>query len=279
MEQDSTANGRVVKAPPLMASSSRAKASSVAEPEPSQQQRDDVEMTERANTPSTIDGGEDPIDVDQPETTSAERNGVLKSPKSPKSPKLGTMADSTSNMGAGEEEEVPSDPNLLASYPIYLNTSLPSTSSLHLLQYPTYPRRAPLPLPVTAAERGIKQAIRWRPRAGWVQVELPLDMRAGVYTEEKATELGRGAAIKGGEIGIKSDIKPEPTSSDEDDGWGGTNKKSKHGSSSSRKGKGKARDTDEGTAQMPKKLEKIRLESDVMPNLTTYCVGVMKGSE
>lgn len=265
MEQTSNSNGRVVKAPPLSSTSSRSKV------EPETKEQDDVEMTDRANTPSTGAADElsqgartpqaDGMDTDDEQgDDQAQGSGSTKLSK--KDDDRATLPPAT------EEEDTSSDPNLLASYPIYLNNSLPSTSSLQLLQYPTYPRRQPLPLPKKAAEQGLKHTIRWRPRAGWVQVEIPLDTRSGVYSEERAAEMGRGAAVQGGDIGVK-----EPKKEEDWVDWGRESKKSKSG----RKGKGKAKEEEEIIVE--KTLDKIRLESDVMPNLTTYCIGVMNNSE
>lgn len=184
-------------------------------------------------------------------------------------------ADRTAD-DADEEEEVDDDPNLLASYPIYLSNSLPSTSETHLFQYPTYPRRQPLPVPSSSRQRGLQQAIRWRKNAGWVQVELPLDLRRSVYDEEKGGEMGRGASHLGSEIGsgggdggVAGDLD-----SDGDEKIGG---KKRRKESSTRRGKSKAAASPElNDTKTPKRLEKIRLESDLMPNMTKYCVGVMR---
>ncbi|CAO1617985.1 unnamed protein product [Sympodiomycopsis kandeliae] len=170
-----------------------------------------------------------------------------------------------------EEQEQDDDPNLLASYPIYLSNSVPETSSLELFQYPTYPRRQPLPVPSSSRQRGLQQAIRWRKNAGWVQVELPLDLRKSVYDEDKGGEMGRGAHHLGKEIGAND----RQGSDDEDeDEKGGKRRKRED----KKKGKSKASnmlDMDEED-KGPKRLEKIRLESDLIPNMTKYCVGIMR---
>lgn len=155
------------------------------------------------------------------------------------------------------------DPDLLASYPIYLSTSLPVSSKLHLMQYPTYPRKQPLPVPESSRQRGLSQAIRWRPNAGWVQVELPLDLRRSVYDDERGADMGRGALMAGGEIGSTT-----PADGDDDDDRKKKKKKPK-------------REDDDGdlASKETKRLEKIRLESDLIPNMTRYCVGVMRDRE
>lgn len=277
MEQKSNASGRAVKAAPSLASSSKGKAKAAAFTDVEPQ---DSEMADGARTPSTLDGDPDqdarasqgdPIDVDEQEDDQPEASGSTKLPKvSASSPEAN--AASTLESDEGEDDE-PSDPNLLASYPIYLNTSLPSTSSLHLLQYPTFPRRSGLPLPRSAAEKGVKRAIRWRPESGWVHVEVPLDNRSRVYDRERAEEMGKGAGKAGGEIGSRDSRKKNE--SDSEDEWGGSSSKKRRDerSGGSRKGKEKMREREN------KMLEKMRLEGDVMPNLTTYCVGVIKDSE
>lgn len=181
----------------------------------------------------------------------------------------GTGAGDADMEAEEEEEDIDDDPNLLASYPIYLSNSLPSTSELQLFQYPTYPRRQPLPVPTSSRQRGLNQAIRWRKNAGWVQVELPLDLRKSVYDEEKGSEMGRGAQHLGKEIGAQ---RAKADESDEDEKPGKKRRKDK-------KGKGRAAEEEEEERNRPKRLEKIRLESDLMPNMTKYCVGVMRNRE
>lgn len=167
------------------------------------------------------------------------------------------------------------DPNLLASYPIYLSHSVPSTSSLQLFQYPTYPNRAPLPLPNYSKERGLTHAIRWRPNAGWVQVELPLDLRAALYHKEKGEEMAKGADKMGGQIGSGD---PAGNDAEDEDALPWARRRGNKKSS-------RAADSDEemagiGGAKGPsRKLEKMRLESEVMPHMTKYCVGVMRDRE
>ncbi|PWN20769.1 hypothetical protein BCV69DRAFT_287525 [Microstroma glucosiphilum] len=164
------------------------------------------------------------------------------------------------------------DPNLLASYPIYLSHSIPSTSSLQLFQYPTYPNKAPLPLPNYSRERGLTHAIRWRPNAGWVQVELPLDLRAALYHKEKGEEMAKGAEKMGGQIGSGN---PADDDAGEEEALPWARRRGSKKSS-------RANDSDEemagiGGARGPsRKLEKMRLESEVMPHMTKYCVGVMR---
>lgn len=169
-----------------------------------------------------------------------------------------------------QRHQEPLDPDLLASYPIYLSTSLPPSSFLHLLQYPTFPRNQPLPVPDVARQRGLTQAIRWRPQSGWVQVELPLDLRRSVYDEEKGEEMGKGAHAAGGEIGSKT----TQADSDDDDISSG-----KRSGKKKKKAKKEEEAMDLDGLAPPKRLEKIRLESEVMPPMTHYCVGVMRDRE
>ena len=150
------------------------------------------------------------------------------------------------------------DGNLLASLPVYFSTSLPSTSSLQIFQYPTYSRGAPLPVPSSARSRGLREAIRYRPKAKRVEVELPLDLRPAVYNLDKGQEMAKGAGA-GGVIGqgqqgkAKREVKREFDADDDR-------------SSSSLRG-------------APKRLEKTRLESSLIPHQTQYMVGVIRDSE
>lgn len=142
---------------------------------------------------------------------------------------------------------------LLASLPVYYNTSLPSTSSLQIFQYPTYPRSKPLPLPDSARSRGLHPALRYRPKAKRVEMELPLDLRPTVYDLDKGEEYARGAAA-GGTIGsgpksatqkVKKEVKRE---------YG----------------------TYDAHSNGKRRLEKTRLESSQVPHQTRYMIGVIR---
>jgi DNA-directed RNA polymerase-3 subunit RPC5 len=150
--------------------------------------------------------------------------------------------------------ELPNDVNLLASLPVYYSTSLPSTSSLQIFQYPTYPRDAPLPIPESARSRGLREAIRYRPKAQRVEVELPLDLRPAIYNMDKGLEMAKGANA-GGVIGQGSSSKAK------------REVKKEYG-------------TEEGSSQQrsgaAKRLEKTRLESGLIPHQTQYMVGVIR---
>lgn len=143
---------------------------------------------------------------------------------------------------------------LLASLPVYYSASLPSSSTLQIFQYPTYPRGRPLPIPQIARERGVRPAMRARPRAKRVEVELPLDLRAPVYNAEKGEEYGQGAAAAGGPIGPGVPAKPE------------RRVKSEFGGMMAEPTPSKAR------------LERTRLESSLMPHQTQYMIGVIRDS-
>lgn len=153
---------------------------------------------------------------------------------------------------------------LLASLPVYMSNSLPSSSTLQVFQYPTYPKGHPLPFPKSARERGLQAAMRTRPRAKRVEIELPLDLRPPVYNTDRGEEFGEGAAaagpigpgpkganatssaMKGGEKRVKSE-------------FGGYQSFSSSSSSDNRK-----------------KLERTRLESILMPHQTNYMLGVIR---
>lgn len=150
-------------------------------------------------------------------------------------------ADTSAGLNGAEGE----DDELLASLPVYLSTALPSTSSLQIFQYPIYPRSRPLPVPASAAPRGLGIGARWRPKANRVEVELPLDVREAVYNAEQGDEMGAGAGA-----GIGSGAGAGPS------GSGPSSKKKE-----------------------ARRLEKTRLESNEVPCLTKYMVGVIRDSE
>ncbi|UZJ55950.1 hypothetical protein CBS101457_005270 [Exobasidium rhododendri] len=149
--------------------------------------------------------------------------------------------------------ELPNDANLLASLPVYFSTSLPSTSSLQIFQYPTYSRDRPLPVPESARSRALKEGIRYRPKAKRVEVELPLDLRPDVYDLDLGEELAAGASA-GGTIGLPTMTKPKKEVKRE---YGTEDRHSQQLSSK-------------------KRLEKSRLESTLIPHQTQYMVGVIR---
>lgn len=171
------------------------------------------------------------------------------------------------NLPSGKSEEQASsseqirldDHNLLASLPVYFSTSLPSTSSLQIFQYPNYKRDTPLPIPESAKSRGLREAMRYRPNARRVEVELPLDLRPSVYNLERGEEMAKGANVSGS---IGHDTKA-PTSS------GGTKVKKEYG----------VEDTKSQKVGGSKRLEKTRLESTLVPHQTKYMIGVIRDSE
>lgn len=216
-----------------------------------------------ASSSAEASTSQQPIDIQDATTTGGGERDASGDASAPDQ----VHSDFDTDFDSDDEDD---DPNLLASYPIYLSNSIPPTSELQLFQYPTYPRRQPLPVPLSSRQRGLQQAIRWRKQAGWVQVELPLDLRKSVYDEEKGNQMGRGAQHLGKEIG-QSDGED-----DEEDQKPGTKKRRKD----TKKGKSKAKVDDDDDLDDPrsasKRLEKIRLESDLIPNMTKYCVGVMR---
>lgn len=147
---------------------------------------------------------------------------------------------------------------LLASLPVYLSNSLPSSSSLQVFQYPTYPKGRPLPFPQSARERGLQAAMRTRPRAKRVEIELPLDLRPPVYSTDRGEEFGEGAAAAG-------PIGPGPKGSAMK-GGGEKRIKSEFGGYQSLSSSSDPR----------KKLERTRLESTMMPHQTKYMLGVIR---
>lgn len=87
-------------------------------------------------------------------------------------------------MADDRDGEVP-----VASLPVYLSASLPSSSHVELFQYPLYARGRPLPVPPTAAQRNQRVTTRWRPQANRVEMDIPLDMRENVYNRDRGREL------------------------------------------------------------------------------------------
>ena len=138
---------------------------------------------------------------------------------------------------AGVEPEL--DPNIIASIPVYLARSVQRDSSLQVFQYPNYAYRRPLPVPESAAQRGETESARWRKNANWVEVDLPLDIRQGVYNADKGETMGANIADSKGPKAKKEDS---------------------------------AR-TD------PKRLDKVKLTSNHIPNSTRYLIGVIRDGE
>lgn len=155
---------------------------------------------------------------------------------------------------AGEASlEEPLSPDLIASLPVYLSTSLDPATALHVFQYPIFSKDTPLPVPAQARQAGLNETIRWRPKANRVEIELPIDDRPSVYDSEKGRRLGKGAKVEK-EIG---------------------NGKLKKESGSGRSGR-----EEEGIKnQQPPKLRKTRLESNEVPHTTGYMIGVIRDGE
>lgn len=167
--------------------------------------------------------------------------------------------DTSKGEGSGSENIRSGDHNLLASLPVYLSTSLPTTSSLQIFQYPNYNRNMPLPIPESARSRGLREAMRYRPKAKRVEMELPLDLRPTVYNLERGEEMAKGANVSGS---IGQGTKPPPST-------GGIKVKKEY----------EMEDTKSTKGTGPKRLEKTRLESTLVPHQTKYMVGVIRDSE
>lgn len=149
------------------------------------------------------------------------------------------------------------DGDRIASLPVYLSDSLPATSTLHVMQYPTYPRGRPLPVPDSARSRGMSERLRFKPGSNHVEVELPLDMRPAVYNLDRGIDMAKGA-------------NPDEDAEDE-----------AAGSSSSRRPKVKREPglsslAHHHTPAVDKRLERTRLKSSLVPNQTNYLVGVVR---
>lgn len=152
------------------------------------------------------------------------------------------------------EEEEEEEEEGVTSIPVYLSrsSSYGSKQTLCLFQYPNYPAGAGVPMPPSAAERNLSLAARWRPRANWVEVDVPLDTRPRVYNTEAGQAMGANIAPPAA-ASKKSRVKSEHLSDDEDSFFMGASSGRPRGS----------------------KLDKIRLQSSQVPNATRYFVGVM----
>ena len=142
-------------------------------------------------------------------------------------------------MATARDETAPA-----VSLPVFLSASLPSSAQLELFQYPLYARGRPLPVPVTAAQRGQRVTARWRPRSDRVEMELPLDMREAVYNQERGAELAESCASMG-RIGVP----------------------------------GAAAVKQERGTEAPLRFDCIRLESATVPRATQYMIGTVQNGE
>lgn len=172
----------------------------------------------------------------------------------------------TTTLPTSSATDLPPDSELVASLPVYLSKSLLGDSSLHIFQYPIYPRDRPLPVPYSAAARGLKVSTRWRPRANRVEVELPLDVREEVYNTDRGVDFGAGAEV----------LAQRQARADAAHGGTTSNEASSSFSSRSRVKKEKEQEAQAQANRGPKKLEKIKLESSQVPNATEYMVGVIR---
>lgn len=154
-----------------------------------------------------------------------------------------------------EDDEDDEDEEGVISIPVYLSRSsvYGSKQALTLFQYPNYPSGDSVPMPPSAAERNLSLAARWRPRANWVEVDVPLDTRPKVYNPEAGQVMGANATPSSAPK--KGKVKKEADSDDETVFFAGAST-----SIPNRRGK---------------LLDKIRLQSLQVPNATRYFVGVM----
>lgn len=179
-------------------------------------------------------------------------------------PSQGAGAPPAATLPTSAATDLPPDSELVASLPVYLSKSLLGDASLHVFQYPIYPRDRPLPVPYSAAARGLRVSSRWRPRANRVEVELPLDVREEVYNTERGVEFGAGAEV----------IAQKQARADA--AHGGTSSNEASSSSSGRSRVKKEKEEEAQASRGPKKLEKVKLESIQVPNATEYMVGVIR---
>lgn len=104
-------------------------------------------------------------------------------------------------------------------------------------------------------------------------------MRAALYHKEKGEEMAKGAEKMGGQIGSGSGNGNGNAAGD------GAGDEDALPWARRRGNKSRAADSDEemggvgGSRGPSRKLEKMRLESEVMPHMTKYCVGVMRDRE
>lgn len=152
------------------------------------------------------------------------------------------------------DEEAEDDDDGAINIPVYLSraSAYGSKDNLSLFQYPNYPAGGGVPMPPSAAERNLHLGARWRPHVNWVEVDVPLDTRPKVYNSEAGQTMGANVVPpQQSKKGKK--VKNEVPSDDED----------LLGAAPS--------------ASRPRgpKLDKIRLQSTLVPNATRYFIGVM----
>lgn len=152
------------------------------------------------------------------------------------------------------DEEAEDNDDGATNIPVYLSraSAYGSKQNLSLFQYPNYPAGGGVPMPPSAAERNLNLSARWRPNANCVEVDVPLDTRPKVYNTEAGQTMGANVVPpQQAKKGVK--VKNEVLSDDED----------LLGAAPS--------------ASRPRgpKLDKVRLQSTLVPNATRYFVGVM----
>ncbi|KAF4126908.1 Sin-like protein conserved region [Geosmithia morbida] len=97
----------------------------------------------------------------------------------------------------GDDDDDDDDP-ITATYPVFLNPSLPFGRRLLVLQHPNRTDEQPRPPPTE---------LRLKARTGMVEVDMPLDSSPGVYDREKGVRWGRSlnasmTAKNGGSHGL-----------------------------------------------------------------------------
>lgn len=97
-----------------------------------------------------------------------------------------------------DRETLDAEDPITATYPVFLNPSLPQGRRLLVLQHPNRTDDHPRPPPTE---------LRLKERAGMVEVDVPVDSAQGVYDREKGIRWGRSlnastAAKNGGSHGL-----------------------------------------------------------------------------
>lgn len=99
------------------------------------------------------------------------------------------------------------DDPVVAILPVHFTTVL--TTNLHLLQFPLLYRS--LRVPPSAAESGKRIRARYKPRAGRLEVQVPVDVRKDVWNPDKGLEYGRARAEEDAEPNNSEKKKPKET--------------------------------------------------------------------
>ncbi|KAN0065596.1 hypothetical protein ACQY0O_000719 [Thecaphora frezii] len=219
-------------------------------------------------------GADSDVDMDAPtsdnemaQTNDDDANPVVDSREPEDEAEPASTSQLASSSGTISASHLPPDSELVASLPVYLSSSLVPTSSLHLFQYPIYPRDRPLPVPFSAASRGLKVTTRWRPKTNHVQVQLPLDVREEVYNMDKGAEFGAGA-----EMVAQKQAKIDAAFQGAAQGYASASGSGTRVKKEKMEEERRERERERG----PKRLDKTRLDSHEVPNATNYMVGVIR---